>query len=174
MSTVMIALVGVSMFFFWGRQPGNLALTTTVLSYLALPLIAALIISFAGPPVIAQKIFRELSRYREAHPEKFAKYEPRLKETVQSLIDSLAYNVKKANAKRDAKKGNVKPAEPPLGPDLLEEASNLYENFFKRIFGRKKKGPDNSFDLFNADYSGIKVSKKPTRFRRFYIVEPEL
>jgi len=166
MSTIMIGLVGISLFFFWGRQPGSLAWTTTVLSYIAVPLIAALIISFVGPPLIARKIYGELSRYREAHPEKFRKYEPRLKETVQNLIDSLVYALRK---------GKLKPPESPLGLDLLEEASGVYERFFDRIVPRrKKKEPKYYFDLFNTDYVRVKIVKKPTRFRRFCIVEPEL
>lgn len=166
MSTAMIALVGVSLFFFWGKQPANLALTTTILSYLAVPLIAILIVSFAGPPLIARKIYRELDKYREAHPEKFARYAPRLRETVQNLIDSLVDAVKK---------GKTKPVESSLGPDLLEEASNAYENFFNKVFRRrKKKELKHIFNLFNTDYSRIKIDKEPTRFRRFYIVEPQL
>jgi len=166
MSTIMIGLVGISLFFFWGRQPGSLAWATTILSYVAVPLIAALIVSFAGPPLIARKIYRELTLYRDAHPEKFVKYEPRLKQIVQNLIDSLVYAVKK---------GRGKPVESPLGPDLLEEASNVYERFFDRVFRRrKKKELKHYFDLFNTDYAKIAIVKKPTRFRRFYIVEPEL
>jgi len=165
-STIMIGLIGLSLFFFWGRQPGSLAWTTTILSYLAVPLIAILIVSFAGPALIARKIYAELSNYRETHPEKFARYEPRLREVVQNLIDSLVYAIKK---------GRVKPAESPLGPDLLEEASGVYERFFHRVFRRrKKKEPRHYFDLFNTDYARIMVIKKPTRFRRFYMVEPEL
>jgi hypothetical protein len=166
MSTVMIALVGVSLFFFWGRQPVNLALTTTILSYSAVPLIAMLIVSFAGPPLIARKIYGELDKYREAHPEKFARHSPRLRETVQNLIDSLVDAVKK---------GKGKPVESPLGPDLLEEASNVYENFFNKVFRRgKKKEIKHIFNLFNTDYARIKIDKEPTRFRRFYIIEPQL
>jgi len=166
MSTIMIALVGISLFFFWGKQPANLALTTTILSYLALPLIAVLVVSFAGPPLIARKIYGELSKYREAHPEKFERYEPRLRETVQNLIDSLVDAVKK---------GKVKPVESPVGPDLLEEASKVYENFFNKLFRRrKKKELRHIFNLFNTDYARIKIDKEPTRFRRFYVVEPQL
>ena len=166
MSTVIIAMVGISFFFFWGRQPGNLALITTLLSYLAVPLIAVLIVSFAGPLLIARKIYGELSRYREAHPEKFTRYEPRLKETVQNLIDSLVDAVKKDKAK---------PVESPLGPDLLEEASSVYENFVNTILRRKKKKEaKHFFNLFNIDYARITINKKPTRFRQFYLVEPQL
>ena len=166
MSTIMIGLVGISLFFFWGRQPGSLAWTTTILSYVAIPLIAVLIMSFAGPALIARKIYRELSNYRETHPEKFARYEPRLKETVQNLIDSLVHAIKK---------GKGKPSESPLGPDLLEEASSMYERFFDRIVlrRRKKKELKHYFDLFNVDYARITIVKKPTRLRRFYIVEPK-
>lgn len=166
MSTVMIALVGASLFFFWGRQPANLALTTTVLSYLAVPLIAILIISFAGPPLIARKIYGQLSEYREAHPEKFTRYAPRFRETVQNLIDSLTDAIKK---------GKVKPTESLSRRDLLEEASDVYEDFFNRILRRrKKKELKHFFNLFNVDYTGIVIDKKPSMFRRFYLVEPKL
>jgi len=166
MSTVMIVLVGVSLFFFWGRQPGNLALTTTLLSYLAAPLIVLLVVSFAGPPLIARKIYGELDRYREAHPEKFTRYAPYLKETVQTLIDSLVDAVKK---------GKVEPAVSSSRRDLLEEASDVYEDLFNRILHRrKKKELKHFFNLFNIDYAGIVISKKPSRFRRFYLVEPKL
>jgi hypothetical protein len=166
MSTIIIAMVGISFFFFWGRQLGNLALITTLLSYLAVPLIAVLIVSFVGPLLIARKIYGELSRYRQAHPEKFARYEPRLKETVQNLIDSLAGAIKKDKAK---------PVESPLGPDLLEEASSVYENLVNTLLRRKKKKePKQFFNLFNVDYARITINKKPTRFRQFYIAEPKL
>jgi hypothetical protein len=165
MSTVVILLVGVSLFFFWGRQPVNLALTTTVLSYLAVPLIVMLVVSFAGPLWIARKIDGELSKYRKAHPEKFLRYEPQLKEAVQNLIDSLVEAVRK---------GKANPPDTPLRRDLLEEASDVYENFFNRILRRKKKEVKHIFNLFNTDYSGMRIDKKPTKFRRFFIVEPRL
>jgi len=163
MSTVMIALVGISLFFFWGGQRANLAWTTTILSYLSVPLIAMLIVSFAGPPLIARKIDGELTKYREAHPEKFTRCEPRLKEAVQNLIDSLAEAVKKPKGK---------PSESAQERDLIEQASDVYENTLNWIRRRKKKEKRHLFNLFNTDYARITVDKKPTRFRRFYVVEP--
>lgn len=165
LSTVIIVLVGVSLFFFWGRQPVNLALTTTVLSYLAVPIIAMLLVSFIGPLWIARKIDGELGKYRRAHPEKFTRYEPRLQVAVQNMIDSLVVAVKK---------GRGNPPDSPLGRDLLEEASDVYENFFNRILRRKKKEVKHIFNLFNTDYSGITINKKPTKFRHFYLVEPRI
>jgi len=166
MSTIVILMVGITLFFFWGRQPGNVTLITTILSYLSVPVIGILILSFAGPLLIARKIDGELTKYREAHPEKFTRYVPRIREAVQTLIDSLVDAVKK---------GKGKPVKSPLGPDLIEEASGIYEDVANRILRRRKKQEvKHIFNLFNTDYTRIRIDKAPTRFRRFYIVEPQL
>ena len=165
-STIVILMVGTTLFFYWGRQTANVTLITTILSYLSMPVIGMLVLSFAGPLLIARKINNELSNYREAHPEKFTRYVPRIREVVQTLIDSLVDAVKKG-------KGN--PAKSPLGPDLIEEASGVYEDIANRLLRRRKKQDmKHIFNLFNTDYTKIRVSKPPTRFRHFYNVEPQL
>jgi hypothetical protein len=166
MSTIVILMVGITLFFFWGRQPANVAFITNILSYLSVPVIGLLILSFAGPLLIARKIDGELSEYREAHPEKSTRYVPRIREVVQTLIDSLVDAVKK---------GKGKPVESPVGPDLIEEASGIYEDIANRILRRRKnKELKHIFNLFNTDYARIRIDKAPTRFRRFYVVEPQL
>jgi len=165
-STLGIGLIGISLFLFWGRQPGALSWTVTILTYLSVPIIAGMVISFIGPILIARRIFNELDRYRQAHRERFNQYALRLKTIVQNLIDSLIHS---------SKKGTVKPKEgPPFSLDILGEVHEAYRGFFNRIIhrGRDRHYP-HSFELFNTDYSGIEILKRPTRFRKYYIVNPE-
>lgn len=166
-STFTMIVMGVTFFFFWGRKPGSVSLITTMLGYIAAPLIIAFVVSFLAPPLIARKIQGELSRYRQEHPKKFQIFDFHLKETVQILIDSFVHQAKTTRMRGEKQSESYF--------DILSRVDDFYRSIFGRIFKSHKKGTDEySFELFNVDYSGIKVVKKPSRFRKFYIVTPNL
>lgn len=166
-STLTMLLLGVTFFFQWGRMPGGMSLIATTLGYIAVPLIISIMVSFLGPPLIARKIDRELSEYRQKNPRRFRIFDLRLKATAQNLIDSLVHQVK------TSKMGDKERLETSF--DLIRNVDSAYKSFFGRIFKRREKRTyRHSFELFNVDYSGIKIIKKPSLFRKFYIVAPEI
>lgn len=149
-STFTFALMGLSLFFFWGKNPEGVQVLVTILTYAAIPLISLILLASVGPPYLGQRIYKELDRYRAQNPERFREFETRLKTLVQDLIDSLSDEV---NRRR------------------LEEGREKGGNHKRDSKPRQKSDKGEfTFDLFNPDYDGIQVRRKPRRLRKYFSV----
>lgn len=166
LSSVTMIIIGLSFFFYWGRHPTGMAWIMSFLRYLGIPLVIGFVLSFAGPPLIARKIHRELDEYRDAHSEKFERYNRILRKTVQRLICSLIECVRTRSSEIKEEK--------PL--DLLVSMDEAYRGFLRWILRRPKREKivEHEFELFNLDYVGVKVIKKAGFLRKYCIVAPNI
>ncbi len=167
LSSVTMLVIGLTFFFSWGKNPSGMAWVLSILRYLGIPLVIGFVLSFVGPPLIARKIYRELDDYRDEHSEKFERYNRILKATIQKLIYSLTISLKNRGLKSEEEK--------PLG--LLVSMDQAYKGFIRWILRRPKKETieyEFEFELFNLDYAGVKVVKKPGLLRKYSIVAPKI
>ncbi len=167
LSSVTMIIIALTFFFFWGKNPTGIGSVMFILRYLGIPLLIGFVLSFIGPPLIARKIYRKLDEYRGEQPEKFERYDRILKRTIQRLIYSLTEGLKT--------RGFVSEEEKPL--ELLASMDQAYKGFVRWILRRpKKEGTeyDFEFELFNLDYAGVEVVKKPGLLRKYCIVAPKI
>lgn len=148
-SAFTFALMGISLFFFWGRNPEGLQTLVTILSYAAIPLVSFILLASVGPPYLGHRIYKELDRYRTQNPERFREFEARLKTLVQDLIDSLSNEI---NRRR------------------LEEKKEEKGDQKRGKFQQKSSKGEFTFELFNPDYDGIQIRRKPRWLRKYYSV----
>ncbi len=162
MATVVLVLFGFGAFFYYGRSQSS-ALLIGQLMVFVVPVVAfGLIISYAGPIVIARRIDKELQNYRNRNPTRFVEAEAQLKGIVQDLIVSLAYAWRMG--KLESKKGEHAINTP------LEAYDDIIQGI-KRKFWRRKPIADArpTFELFNVDYKSIEIVRKPSRLRKYYV-----
>lgn len=165
LSSVTMLVIGLTFFFYWGKNPTGTAWVMFILRYLGIPLVIGFVLSFIGPPLIARKIYRKLDEYREERPEKFERYNRILRTTIQKLIYSLTESLKNRGLESEEEKSL----------DLLASMDQAYKGFIRWILRRPKKETiEYKFDLFNLDYAGVKVVKKPFLVRKYCIVAPKI
>ena len=162
--TVVLLLFGIGIFFVFSQNKMLAQIFSGLLISIAPLLAGMIIVSFTGPILLARRIQRVLDKYRAENPERFERSKLQIKTIVQDLIDSLSYAV--LNGKLASEKQDGVPATP------LEAVDKAYRDFANALFRRSKreKQPDYSFGLFKIDYKGIKIIKRPSRFRKHYLV----
>jgi hypothetical protein len=163
MATIVLVLFGFGAFFYYGRNQSSALLIGQLMTYIVPVVASGLIISYAGPIVIARRIDKELQSYRNQNPTRFVEAEAQLKVIVQDLIDSLAYAWR--TGKLVSKKEEEQTRRTPL------EAYDDIVQGIKHKFGRSKPPADArpTFELFNVDYKSIKIVSRPSKFRKYYV-----
>lgn len=127
-TTLLAALVAFSSFFRFEWT----GIISQVFSYMLVPLIIGILITFIGPPFIGRKISIELEQYYRKKSEFVKEADKLLASVAQNIIYSIAECIRTGKVEAKNKKD--------------------YEVW-----------------LFNSDYNGIRVMKKPFLFRKYYV-----
>jgi len=92
---LVLLLLAILFFMTWGREYEGVKQITGILGYVSIPILGLVVTAKVAPLFIGKKISDELQRYRERNLEKFQSYENQIKEIVQDLIHSLAYEARR-------------------------------------------------------------------------------
>jgi hypothetical protein len=164
-SSLTFALMGLGFFFYWGRNPAGTKLLVDILTYLGVPLLLVLLAGFAGPPLIARRIYRELEAYRAENPERYRQFDRQLKAIIQALIDSVRAYIRE----------HPEPPQPTTAERIRTDPLVEVDKTFKGFFGRLRRRPPQTpwpphLELFKTDYQGIRIVKPPGIIRKYYTV----
>ena len=170
-STMMFLLFGLTVFFAFGGNRAVYSSLANVIVYL-LPVVAGgLILAFVGPPIVARKIYRKLTEYRERNIGQFREWESQLKVVIQNLILSASQQAREGKLKDEGEKEKG-------SGGLLVQVDDVYRaawHRIKRLFGggegKRREEQGFVFVLFMNDYLGTRLLQKPSLLKKHYTVQ---
>lgn len=150
MGVIMTSFLGI-----YFRHPFFSGLFSVMVDYAAIPLLLLFTIGFLGPIYMGRRISKARMAYFREREKYYREIDQRLKSYTQKMIDSLAEHYRREGI---------------IGVESLSRPAKRSRllTFLKGKEEEQNAKPE--LFLFNTDYKGIKVVRKPTFWRKHYIV----